>query len=142
METTLDGVRKMNPQRFKDVFVGVDIFGRNQVAKFDTHKTVARIPERLSVALFATGWTLESIEVEIRKERREFTHDEVNARFMERDLKFWGPLWEYLELSGPSKLPFYTSFCLGSGKFSNRLGMPVKQKPWFNLTKQELQVIF
>lgn len=140
MSNTLTEVRRINPNRAKDVFVGIDIFGRNQVAKFETHKTLEKIPKHLSVALFATGWTLESIEIEIKKERRHYPHDETNTRFMNRDIQFWSSLWGQLHMSGPNKLPFYSSFCMGSGYFANRLGMRVNRRPWYNLNKQEFQV--
>lgn len=126
--------------RFKDVFVGIDIFGRGQIGKLETHKTFARIPNQLSVALFATGWTLESVEVEMKHERRHVVvTQELNTRFLARDREFWGSLWPSMAIYGPDQLPFYTSFCIGSGEFSNRLGMRVKRKSWFDLRKQELQ---
>lgn len=127
------------PSRAKDVFVGIDIFGRGQVGQLDTHKTFQRIPDELSVALFATGWTLESIEVQMKHEGRPVWTQELNTRFLERDRQLWGSLWPFLVVYGPNRLPFYTSFCIGSGKFSNRLGMRVKRKSWFDLRKQELQ---
>jgi len=141
MENTLAYARNMDPvyPRFKDIFVGIDIFGRNQVGKLDTYKTLEKIPERMSVALFAVGWTLESVEHEMREERKSFPYDETNKRFLARDVKFWEPMWKSLDLFGPKQLPFYTSFCMGSGNFSNRLGMMVKRRPWFNLTHQDYQ---
>lgn len=140
MSNTLAEVRRINPNRAKDVFVGIDIFGRNQVAKFETYKTLEKVPNHLSVALFATGWTLESIELEMKMERKWHPHDETNVRFMNRDLQFWVSLWSQLRMCGPSKLPFYSSFCLGSGYFANRLGMRVNRRPWHNLSKQEYQL--
>lgn len=140
MSNTLTEVRRINPSRAKDIFVGIDIFGRNQVAKFETYKTLERIPSHLSVALFATGWTLESVEIELKQERKSHAHDEINVRFMNRDVQFWQSLWNQLRMSGPSKLPFYSSFCLGSGYFANRLGMRVNRRPWHNLSKQEYQI--
>lgn len=125
--------------RFKDVFVGIDIFGRGQIGQLETHKTFARIPGQLSVALFATGWTLESIEAEMKYERRSLLTQELNTRFLARDRTFWGTLWPCMDTFGPNQLPFYTSFCIGSGEFANRLGMRVKRKSWFDLRKQELQ---
>ncbi|XP_063699519.1 cytosolic endo-beta-N-acetylglucosaminidase [Culicoides brevitarsis] len=137
MQRTLSEVERFN--RFKDVFVGIDVFGRGQVAKLQSHKTFQRIPEQFSVALFATGWTLESIEVEMKHARQPMFTQELNSRFLARDRLFWGQLWPMLTIYGPNQLPFYTSFCIGSGEFSNRLGMRVKRKPWFDLRKQEIQ---
>lgn len=140
MSNTLAEVIRLNPNRAKNVFVGIDIFGRNQVAKFETNQTLSKIPSQLSVALFATGWTLESLEMEMKRERKAFAHDETNTRFMNRDQQFWTSLWNQLYMFGPSKMPFYSAFCMGSGYFTNRLGMRVSRKPWFNLSKQEYQL--
>uniref|UniRef100_A0A336KKF9 CSON012214 protein n=1 Tax=Culicoides sonorensis TaxID=179676 RepID=A0A336KKF9_CULSO len=126
-------------KRFKDVFVGIDIFGRGQVAQLNTHKTFSRIPSQLSVALFATGWTLESIEIEMKEQQRSMGTNELNMRFLARDRNLWSSLYSMLEIYGPNQLPFYSSFCIGSGEFFNRWGMRVKRKPWFDLRKQEIQ---
>uniref|UniRef100_A0A336MKC7 CSON002973 protein n=1 Tax=Culicoides sonorensis TaxID=179676 RepID=A0A336MKC7_CULSO len=126
-------------KRFKDVFVGIDIFGRGQVAQLNTHKTFSRIPSQLSVALFATGWTLESIEIEMKEQQQSMGTNELNMRFLARDRNLWSSLYSMLEIYGPNQLPFYSSFCIGSGEFFNRWGMRVKRKPWFDLRKQEIQ---
>lgn len=49
-------------------------------------------------------------------------------------------LWQFFVTTGPNKLPFYSSFCLGSGRRRYRDGILV-QPPvsWINLAKQSLQ---
>lgn len=41
--------------------------------------------------------------------------------------------------SGPTCLPFYTSFCLGSGKQQFRDGLLSHTRPWYNLSQQSWQ---
>lgn len=50
-------------------------------------------------------------------------------------------LWRYLYTSGPVNLPFYTSFCLGSGKrkYQNGKQSTIEQSSWFNLSNQSWQ---
>lgn len=65
--------------------------------------------------------------------------DECNYRFLARNNRFWGLLWKYLYSRGPNTLPFYTSFCMGSGKRQYRDGLAISNKAWFNLMEQEYQ---
>ena len=65
--------------------------------------------------------------------------DKTNSLFLERDEVFWNSLWSFQFSFGPKLLPFYTSFCIGSGKQKYRLGMPVNTEPWFDLRKQSFQ---
>lgn len=93
----------------------------------------------LSTGIFAPGWTFEAIPNEHPTEGDVGT-DGVNIQFLERNTRFWTRLWNHLYLRGPNTLPFYTTFCLGSGKRLYRDGTEVKgSKPWFNLMKQQFQ---
>lgn len=65
--------------------------------------------------------------------------DRTNQRFLERNTRFWALLWKDLYSRGPNTLPFYTSFCLGSGKKKYRDGLQIAHNPWFNLTEQQYQ---
>jgi mannosyl-glycoprotein endo-beta-N-acetylglucosaminidase len=137
---TKDIISRYYPGRRHDVFAGIDVFGRGQEAKMDSHKTLAKIrSEDLSVAIFAPGWTLESLQQNVDIEE-ENGSDVCNLRFLEKNEAFWKTLWPYLSTAAIHSLPFSTSFCLGSGKFENRLGRMVYYGPWFNLAKQELQI--
>lgn len=65
--------------------------------------------------------------------------DEINRKFLKRNNIFWGSLWKYLYSRGPKTLPFYTSFCLGSGKKQFRDGLHISNENWFNVMDQEYQ---
>lgn len=65
--------------------------------------------------------------------------DESNYQFLARNNRFWGMLWKYLYSRGPNTLPFYTSFCMGSGKRQYRDGLAISNQAWFNLMEQEYQ---
>lgn len=65
--------------------------------------------------------------------------DKCNAIFLKRENRFWSLLWEHFSLCGPVTLPFYTTFCLGSGRKTFELGTCTSSEPWFNLTKQQYQ---
>jgi endo-beta-N-acetylglucosaminidase D len=66
--------------------------------------------------------------------------DLCNKRFIEKNDMFWKLLWPHMCTNAIQSLPFYTTFCVGSGKFENRLGRMVHYGSWFNLSKQELQI--
>lgn len=65
--------------------------------------------------------------------------DNINAKFLERNTRFWSLIWTQLYSRGPNTLPFYTSFCLGSGKKQYRNGLQISNEPWFNLMEQQYQ---
>lgn len=93
----------------------------------------------LSTGIFAPGWTFENIPDEHPTEGDVGT-DGINIKFLERNTRFWTQLWNHLYLRGPNTLPFYTTFCLGSGKKLYHDGVEiVGSKPWFNLMKQQFQ---
>ncbi|EKF32366.1 endo-beta-N-acetylglucosaminidase, putative [Trypanosoma cruzi marinkellei] len=96
--------------RARAVYVGVDVFGRSQMyggGGYDSGKA-AECAERakLSVALFAPGWTL---EVE-GKENREI--------FLRADAKMWFGLQEIFEVKHVEydSLPLWSCFRSGVGK--------------------------
>lgn len=131
LEDTEEIIRTKYPERRKDVYFGLDVFGRGQVANFDSHLTVARIAERdFSMALFAPGWTYETIA-----ERKNPT--QLNQEFIRRNDRFFSSFWKYLFTSGPREMPFYSSFCLGSGPSYWSSGRLLSNRPWFHLKKQQ-----
>lgn len=110
----------------------------SSVEKYLNFQTVRRIHDcNLSIGIFAPGWTFERMpdQYPMHTEGR----DEVNERFLERNNRFWSLLWRYFFTRGPNTLPFYTSFCLGSGKRQFRSGLRISNKPWFNLMEQQYQ---
>lgn len=137
LERSENFIRNYYPRRKLDVFVGIDVFGRGQTAKLDTHSTLAMIMEfKFSTAIFAPGWTFESLEE--ANQRDQLDPDNCNVRFLKLNDRFWNLLWKYLFVRGPRELPFYTSFCLGSGKMRHRLGK-LQSHSWFNLSRQGFQ---
>jgi mannosyl-glycoprotein endo-beta-N-acetylglucosaminidase len=133
-------IQKSYPNRQHDVFVGIDVFGRGQVAKWQSHETLAQIRNHdLSVAIFAPGWTWESLHEKVSL-FEECGTDDCNSSFLENNDTFWRLLWPHLPTNAVTHLPFRTTFCLGSGKFQNCGGQCDEARPWFNLTKQSHQM--
>ncbi len=91
--------------RIQDVYVGIDIFGRNCFGGggFNTAAAVTVTRElRLSAALFATGWVYECHPLD---------------QFAALSSKFWSALLPHFGLRNTiDSLPIRTSFCPGSGK--------------------------
>ncbi|CAG9830297.1 unnamed protein product [Diabrotica balteata] len=103
-----------------DVFVGVDVFGRNMYGggKFNTSKAVeVAVKNNLSVALFAPGWTHETLEKD----------DIFFEAFYNRDLAFWQSLSCFM-YTHPITNYFTTNFYIGL------------DKDCYNLFSQELQL--
>ncbi|XP_034248138.1 cytosolic endo-beta-N-acetylglucosaminidase [Thrips palmi] len=118
---------KIAGARCLDVYVGVDVFGRNCYGGggFDSDKAVSLVRSMgLSLALFAASWTHECLD------KRNFIHLEY---------LFWQKLWPYLYLHGPIRLPFSTSFCQGYGLNIFKNGLVYSTEPWHNLRKQQYQ---
>ncbi|XP_071527867.1 uncharacterized protein ENGase isoform X2 [Panulirus ornatus] len=117
--------RKAAGEQCNQVYVGLDVFGRNFFGggKYNTFKAmdVAR-SHNLSVAIFAQGWTYE-------------TQDD----FVEAEKKLWNSLAPYLAHHGPQCLPFRTSFCQGFGEKCFFRGKVESHDPWHNLSKQQHQ---
>ncbi|KAG8229979.1 hypothetical protein J437_LFUL008556, partial [Ladona fulva] len=113
--------------RYHDVFVGVDVFGRGCYGGggFNTYKAleVARKHD-LSAAIFAHGWVYEKFGAK---------------NFLPLEYCFWNRVLPYLYLHGPSELPFKTSFCQGNGLKKYQFGKEVSSTPWYNLSLQQHQ---
>lgn len=97
---------------------------------------------KFSTAIFAPGWTCETINLNIGFENLSIGSDEYKARFndifLARNDKLWSSLYHYLYIFGPKELPFTTSFCLGSGRKFYRMGKESREA-WFNLKYQGFQ---
>lgn len=91
----------------------------------------------LSIGIFAPGWTFENMPDE--HPMALVGTDEINKKFLQRNTRFWSLIWNSLYSRGPNTLPFYTSFCLGSGKKQYRDGLQIGNEPWFNLMEQQYQ---
>lgn len=109
-----------------DVYVGIDVFGRNCIGGLDSYKSLRLIRKYdLSVAIFAPGWTYETLN---DKSKFSITED-----------KFWRKLYPYLYIHLPSTLPFCTHFCRGYGikKFKNFELLSMDS--WYDLSKLNFQ---
>lgn len=94
--------------RITDIFVGVDVFGRNTFGggQFNCFKAAELIRRHgLSMAIFAPGWTHESIPADS-------TDFPLLEHFLNKDLAFWNSLWPYL-YTHPINTFFETSFFRG-----------------------------
>lgn len=127
-EDHLDSSKKAAGDRHRDVFVGLDVFGRNFYAggKYDTWKALEVVRKHdLSAAIFAPGWT-----------------HETQPDFMAAERRLWGSLAPFLTHQGIQDLPFTTSFCQGSGEHVFCKGKIEKEGPWHNLSLQHLQPLW
>lgn len=140
LKNTEEMIKTDPVKRLKNVYVGLDVFGRGQLAKFHSYLTVAKIKKyNFSVAIFAPGWTFQEMNVGFDIYTAQ-GNEIVNSNFIKRNDIFWTLLWRNFNTFGPTTLPFKTSFCLGSGKFKNRYGTQISNQPWFNLSSQEYQI--
>ncbi|XP_021931966.1 cytosolic endo-beta-N-acetylglucosaminidase isoform X2 [Zootermopsis nevadensis] len=113
--------------RHLDVYVGVDVFGRNCYGGggFNSCQAVELARKyNLSLALFAPSWVHEYLG---------------SSHFVHLEYAFWQKLWPYLYIHGPARLPFSTTFCQGYGEKLYRNGQVVSDAPWYNLSKQQYQ---
>ncbi|CAO1307034.1 unnamed protein product [Diamesa hyperborea] len=141
LERTAELVERKYKNRRHHVYFGIDVFGRGQVAEFNTYKTLKQVFQfKFSTAIFAPGWTFETMILpeHLHKLSTIERSDEINAMFLKRNDAFWSLLWDYFYTFGPTSLPFSTNFCIGSGKNKYRLGRIVDGN-WFNLKRQGFQ---
>lgn len=112
--------------RVVDVYVGVDVFGRNCVGGLDCYKSLEVIRKYdLSVAIFAPGWTYETLN--------------DKNKFSKIEDTFWRKLYPYMYIHVPSTLPFSTYFCRGYG--SKMIDNFTISSPdsWYDLSKLNFQ---
>ncbi|XP_072167910.1 cytosolic endo-beta-N-acetylglucosaminidase-like [Diadema setosum] len=118
-------VQNAGPRQF-DVYVGVDVFGRNCFGGggWNTNKAMEVIKRHnLSAAIFAPGWVMEKLG---------------EKEFIANQDKFWSLLHPYLYTHGVSSLPFVTNFCRGYGEFGFKCGNEVMKKAWCNFSAQQI----
>ena len=118
------------PNRQHDVYVGVDVFGRGCFGGggWNTYKAMNVIREqKLSAAIFAPGWIMETLEID---------------QFTENDEKFWRLLRTYLYSHCVSTLPFVSTFCQGYGNKIFVCGQEISTSAWTNLSATSIQPSF
>ena len=104
--------------RRADVYVGIDVFGRNCFGGFHVARSLDMIrPLRLSTALFAPGWTWE--------------HDTPPTwrEWYDRDTRFWSVFPQPKSQTHKCRR-WYTNFSPGSGDAWFVDGQRVLQQPW------------
>ncbi|KAK8758019.1 hypothetical protein V5799_004347 [Amblyomma americanum] len=126
-EDTLQKSAQLAGDRKADVYVGVDVFGRDThySGGFNTSEAVKTVRTHgLSAAIFAAGWVYET---------------RLKNSFIKNQYRLWDfpddicPEWRF------TALPISTSFCQGLGHSRFSAGARVSSRPWFNLAKQQLQ---
>ena len=93
-----------------DVYVGIDVFGRNCYGGggFNTNAALSVVRQYgLSAAIFAPCWVYECHDIGI---------------FPSKNTEFWLLLLPYLSVKGLKRLPIETSFCPGFGKTKFKCG--------------------
>ncbi|XP_063361794.1 cytosolic endo-beta-N-acetylglucosaminidase [Cydia amplana] len=131
-ERHVSDARAAAGERHRDVFVGVDVWGRNFLGggQFNTQEAV-KIAHKydLSLAIFAPAWTHEALDP-IACWFRTYTL---------RERAFWTSVWPFLNTKLPTTLPFTTSFCTGLGRKRRLYGEVLGPVPWYNLRHQQYQ---
>lgn len=125
-EENLDRCRKMAGERIHDVYVGIDVFGRNMYGGggFKTKDALELVRKKnLSSALFAFGWT----------------HEKIPGVFTTNDAIFWTLLYPYLNTHGTKQFPFRCNFNRGCGLKYYTQGIVSSNNPWFNISEQSYQ---
>ncbi|KAI4306494.1 hypothetical protein L6164_029768 [Bauhinia variegata] len=112
-----------------DVYMGIDVFGRNTYGGGQWNANVALDRLRkddVSAAVFAPGWVYES------KQPPNF--ETAQNRWWGLVEKSWGAL-----PNNPKALPFYTNFDQGRGYRISVDGYEVSDNSWCNLSNQGFQ---
>lgn len=123
------------------VFMGLDVFGRGQLARFQSDKTLERIAKHgFSAGIFAPAWCYETLQSYGYNIRTTAGDESLNDAFLARNERWWSRLWEWLGTHPYCQLPFYTDFCVGSGRGNYVCGSrQAASRPFFNLARQALQ---
>ncbi|KAM4093719.1 hypothetical protein ACB094_06G139600 [Castanea mollissima] len=112
-----------------DVYMGIDVFGRNTYGggQWNTNNALNVIKKgETSAAIFAPAWNYE-------------THQLPN--FQTSQNRWWGLVeksWGIVQ-NYPKDLPFYTNFDQGRGYHFSVDGAEISKDPWYNLSCQGFQ---
>lgn len=112
-----------------DVYMGIDVFGRNTYGGGQWNTNVALDvlkKDGVSAAIFAPGWVYET------KQPPDF--QTAQNRWWSLVEKSWGILQNY-----PKILPFYSNFDQGHGYHFSVDGEQVLKAPWCNISCQSFQ---
>ncbi|KAK3139047.1 hypothetical protein QOZ80_5AG0377030 [Eleusine coracana subsp. coracana] len=112
-----------------DVYMGIDVFGRNTFGggQWNTNVALDLIKKvDISTAIFAPGWLYET------KQPPDF--ENAQNRWWGLVENSWGVLRSY-----PKNLPFYSDFNQGHGYQVSIEGLQVSNDPWDNISCQSFQ---
>ncbi|KAF2319176.1 hypothetical protein GH714_013759 [Hevea brasiliensis] len=112
-----------------DVYMGIDVFGRNTYGggQWNTNVALEVLKnDNMSAAIFAPGWLYET------KEAPDFRT--AQNRWWTLVEKSWGLVNKY-----PKILPFYSNFDQGHGYHISVEGQQVMETSWSNMSCQGLQ---
>ncbi|KAL8552239.1 hypothetical protein ACS0TY_001077 [Phlomoides rotata] len=112
-----------------DVYMGIDVFGRNTYGggQWTTNVALDVIKkDDCSAAIFAPGWVYEN------KEPPNF--QTAQNRWWGLVEQSWGTVQKY-----PRKLPFYSNFDQGHGYHIYNEGKQILDTPWDNISSQSFQ---
>ncbi|KAL2317092.1 hypothetical protein Fmac_030968 [Flemingia macrophylla] len=112
-----------------DVYMGIDVFGRNTYGGGQWNTNVALDVIRkddVSAAIFAPGWVYET--------KQEPDFETAQNRWWSLVEKSWGIVRKYLRT-----LPFYTNFDQGRGYHIAVEGDQVSDATWCNISSQGIQ---
>ncbi|XP_017056311.1 cytosolic endo-beta-N-acetylglucosaminidase isoform X2 [Drosophila ficusphila] len=124
------------------VFMGLDVFGRSRKGGFQSLESMQRIAdEGFSAGIFAPGWSFETLNRFGYNIKNPQGEGQVNSAFLARNESWWARIWPTLATHPYSSLPFFTDFCVGSGRKSYDRGLVAsgEDRPFFNLSRQSLQ---
>ncbi|KAI5073741.1 hypothetical protein GOP47_0011754 [Adiantum capillus-veneris] len=112
-----------------DVYMGIDVFGRNTFGGGGFKSNVGLIAARdagVSAALFAPGWVYETKQ---------------SPSFVSAQNRWWGLLAECWPIAQqyPLDLPFFSNFNQGFWKQYFVNGSEISKTPWSNISCQNLQ---
>ncbi|XP_016980049.1 cytosolic endo-beta-N-acetylglucosaminidase isoform X2 [Drosophila rhopaloa] len=141
LERSAEQVRKEQTARHR-VFIGLDVFGRNCKGGFQSQQSMESIADKgFSAGIFAPGWSFETLNRFGYNIKNPHGEEQVNSAFLARNESWWARIWPTLATHPYSSLPFFTDFCVGSGRASYERGLrtPGEDHPFFNLSRQSLQ---
>ncbi|XP_075973247.1 cytosolic endo-beta-N-acetylglucosaminidase [Anticarsia gemmatalis] len=135
---------KFAGDRVTDLFIGIDVWGRNIFGggQFNIQEAIKVAHAKgCSLAIFAPAWTHEAMSDDPKDPNFISMAEDLNKveKFMLRDRALWGSVWPFLNTRLPCHLPFQTSFCRGLGKKRRLYGEVIAPCPWYNLRHQQYQ---
>ncbi|XP_060802952.1 uncharacterized protein LOC106133133 [Amyelois transitella] len=140
-EEDIESSVEMAGDRLRDLFIGIDVWGRNFYGggQFNTAAAVELASGYgCSLAIFAPAWTHETADQ--RDADIALADDLCSGQNVElRERALWGSLWPYLNTNLPCQLPFQSSFCRGQGTKRRLYGEVFSPGPWYNLRHMQYQ---